>query len=259
MKQIKKSILLPLVAIGGGAIGLLLRFWLLRSAVDSEGLLIHGHPSVWLLNLFCAAVIVALFFLTGKPGGPGKYYANFPDFAPGGICAFAAAAGLFFSILGELIGRPDLLTGLCDMIGLLAVFSLAFTGYCRLNHRRPGFLFHALICIFLILRLICRYRSWSSDPQLQDYACELLATICLMLGAYHRAAFDLNMGSRRALQFWGLAGTFFAIVSLAGSEPKLLYGTLGLWMVTNLCRLDPLPEDPKEEPQPEAPAPETNE
>lgn len=257
MKLPKKSVLLPAIVLGGGAVGLALRLWQLRGGMDPEGLLVSGHPAGWLLSILCAAVGIALFVLTRNPGGPGKYYDNFPKSTVGGVCAFLAAVCLFFTVLGEMIGRPDILTMLCDLLGLLAVFSLAFTGYCRMQRRRPNFLFHTLVCLYFTLRLICRYRSWSSNPQIAEYAWELLATICLMLAAYHRAAFDLNMGSRRSLEFFGLAGVFFCILSLGGNDSKIFYLSAGAWLLTNLCVLEPLPGDPgkpETEPVPEPPA-----
>lgn len=243
MKNVKKSILLPAVALGGGAVGFCLRLWQLSSR-DSEGLLRTGHPGGILLLVLSAAVTAGLLLLTRRTGGRGRYYDNFPASKVGGAGAFVAAAGLFLAMLQELIAKPDALTVVCDLLGLAAAYCLAFTGYCRFQHRRPSFLFHTVVCVFFALRLISRYRIWSGNPQTALYAWELLAAVCLMLSAYQRAAFDLNMGRRSAMQFFSLMSVYFCLVALGGTESKLFYGAMGIWQATNLCTMDPLPPDP---------------
>lgn len=238
MNRIKNSVLLPAIALSGGILGLVLRLWLLGSR-DTERLLPSNHPAFWLMNLLAAGVVAALILLLRSPGKTGKYYDNFPKSTLGGTGAILAAVSLFGGLLGELISRPDSMTFLCDLFGLLAVFSLAFTGYCRLIRKRPNFLFHTILCIFFTLRLICQYRSWSGNPQPATYVWELLAIVCLMLSAYHRAAFDLNSGKRRPLAFYSLCALFFSTISLAGSGSKLFYLSAILWLLPNLCALDP--------------------
>lgn len=243
MNPMKKNLLLPAIALSGGGLGLALRYWLLHTGRDDRGLLNPGHPALWLLTLVTVGVLTALFVCTKNPGGPGKYYDNFPKSLAGGICAFGAAAALFLNVMGLLMDHPDTLTAICAFAGLASVFALGFTGYCRMQKRRPSFLFHTVLCLYLMLRLLCRYQSWSGDPQPASYAWELVGTVCLMLAAYHRAEFDLNLGNRRRMQFFGLAGVFFSIVCLADPNGKLFFAAMGAWLLTNLCTLTPLPEE----------------
>lgn len=248
----KNKKLLPLIALGAGGLGLALRYWFLHGGRDEDGLLATLHPARILLGVAVLAVVICLVLLTRKTRGSGSYYDNFPKSIPGGVCAILAAVCLFFLCLTELIGKPDGLTRLSDFLGLAAVFALGFTGFCRIQKRRPNFLFHTVICLFFALRLICQYRSWSSNPQLAEYDCELLATVCLMLYAYHRAAFDLNLGVRRSLELWGTLGVFFCILCLAGTGFRALYLTMGAWLLTGLCT----PEDPSEDAVPKEEMPE---
>jgi hypothetical protein len=55
-----------------------------------------------------------------------------------------------------------------------------------------------------MLRLICQYRIWSSEPQLMLYCYPLLATVCIVMSSYQSAAFDGNLGARRphAFSIW---------------------------------------------------------
>ncbi len=248
MKQVQKHYLSLALSLGGGAAGLALRFWLLRGR-DADGLLPRWHPAGIALTALSALVLVLLFLLTREPKSAcGKYYyVNFPASPLGGGCALLAAAVLFAQVLGSLIGKPGALGTVCDFLGLGTVFSLAFTGCCRIQRRRPNFLFHLIICLYFTVSLIARYRVWSANPQISQYACELLASVCLMLTAYHRAAFDLNQGSRSALRLLSLAGGYFSILCLCGTN-RLFYAAMAAWLFTGLC-VPALPEG-----EPDAPA-----
>jgi membrane protease YdiL (CAAX protease family) len=67
---------------------------------------------------------------------------------------------------------------LVGLMGIAAAAALAFTGLCRLKGLRPTFLFHTLICLNFVVRLISHYQIWCADPQLQDYCFQLLGTVC---------------------------------------------------------------------------------
>ena len=232
--KLKNSVLLPLIALIGGAAGFVLRSWLF-AVKDKGGLVRRDHPASWLLLVLSIVVVAAVYFLTRDIRTRGKYYDHFPTSYVGGIGAAAAAVGLFFSVLATLIDRENVLASIGGFVGLLAVFSLAFTGICRITHHRPNFIFNTSICLFLAFYQLGHYRSWIGNPEMQEYAYELLACICLMIAAYQRAAFDLNMGRRKSQYFWSLCGVFFAMVSMAGTGSKLFYGSLALWAITNLA------------------------
>jgi hypothetical protein len=154
------------------------------------------------------------------------------------VGAFAGAAGVLLTAMVELIRRESTISLLAGLLGIAAAAALAFTGLCRLKNLRPNFLFHTLVCLFLVLRLISRYQSWSADPQLHDYCFQLLASVSAMLFAYHRAALDLKSENRRPLVVLGLLGTYFCCLSLVASAAPLLYAGLAAWMITNLGELN---------------------
>ena len=123
----------------------------------------------------------------------------------------------------------------------LIVLALLLCAVCRWRGAQPHFLFHGLVSIFWVLRLVSQYRVWSPMPQLQTYIFQLLASVFIMLSCYQRTAFDANQGSRRRHTITHLAATFFSCLSVIQCQDWFLYATCALWAITNLCRLIPLP------------------
>lgn len=244
MNQFFKHQNLPWLTLLCGGAGYLLGLWL-QSTAGEKGFVDIGHISLILLLIFSAVFLALLFWATRALCQGSKYRFNFPASLPGGIGAFAAAAGFAVFSLQQL-ASADILLLCCGLVGLLAAAALAFIGHCRLRGLRPSMLFHVLICGYLMLLLVCLYRGWSSDPQLTDYCFLLVAIICAMLTAYHRAAFDLNMGSRAHHAFYSLAGIYFCCLSLANPEHMLVSLSLGVWLFTDLCNLTPMPRQKPE-------------
>lgn len=247
MKKILDSANLPLITLVCGAAGFLLRIWLLATGFDEKGLLISGHPAIWLLGLLSTAMIVFLFLGTGRLLEAPKYRFNFPASLPGGVGTVLAAAGILICTLVEAFAGPDPFGIAVCVAGAITVPALCWIGCCRWKGIHPSPVFHVAASIYLLLRLVWMYRQWSSDPQLQDYVFQLLALTCLMLACYNRSAFDANMGTRRAYVFFNLAAVFFCLVSLPGCDSAVFYFSTGVWMLTNLCSLIPMKTTPGEE------------
>lgn len=230
---------LPLFTLLCGGLGALLRIWLYATGLDKEGLLVSAHPAGILVLILTGLVLVFLIWFLRRFKSQGKYSRQFPKSIWGAVGAFAGAAGVLLTAMVDLIRRESAISLLAGLLGIVAAAALAFTGLCRLKKNlRPNFLFHTLVCLFLVLRLISRYQSWSADPQLHDYCFQLLATVSAMLFAYHRAALDLKSENRRPLVILGLLGTYFCCLSLVASAAPLFYAGLAVWMVTNLGELN---------------------
>lgn len=242
MKKLLNPTNLPCIILAAGGIGLLLRIWLLGTGTDGKGFLVSGHPAEVLIWILTAAVIALLLYCTRRLLEASKYQFNFPQSLIGAIGCMLGAFGIAITSLSELLLNPDTLTLIASILGFLSAAALLFTSHCRWKGLQPNILCHALISLYLMFRLIGQYRHWSSDPQLQDYCFQLLATVCLMLAAYHRATFDANAGKRRPHTFFHLAAVYFCCLSLAGSDNIAFYLGTGAWMMTDLCSLIPLPE-----------------
>lgn len=242
MKKLFNPANLPWFVLAAGGAGLLLRIWLLKTGMDEKGFLMPGHPADILVWVLTAAVIAVLLFCTRRLLQAAKYQFNFPQSVSGALGCVSGALGIAITSFAELVAYSDTLTLLTAAMGLVGAAALGYLGYCRQKGMHPNILCHTLISLYLMLRLISQYRHWSSDPQLQDYCFQLLATVCLMLAAYHRATFDANAGKRRPHAIYHLAAVYFCCLSLAGSESIVFYLGAGVWMLTDLCSLTPLPE-----------------
>lgn len=240
MKQILKHQNLPWLTLFCGGIGLLLRVWLLNTEND-KGFIIRGHISEILLTVLSVLFLAVLFLATRGLVQGNKYQFNFPASLSGGIGAAIAAVGIGVVCVTELTLAPGKLELFCWLAGIPAALALLFVAHSRWKGLHPSMLFHTYVCCWLVLVLVCRYRSWSSDPQLEDYCYQLLALVFAMISAYHRATFNANFGKRMPHAFFSLGCVYCCILSIAGPDGSLLYLCLGIWQFTDLCRLTPMP------------------
>lgn len=238
-----KNQILPGVTLLCGGVGLLLRLWLF-STQDSLGFICQGHISQILLFLLTGGFLLALFFLTGKMRQGNKYFFNFPASPISAAGSMLAALGIGITCGTDLVtAGGDMLDLAASVVGLLAAVGLLWSAKCRWEGSAPSVLCHGCLCVWLMLRLLSLYRTWSADPQMEDYFFQLLALVFAMMASYHRAAFTQAMGDRAKYSFFALAGLYCCCLSLAGSEPFLPYLSLGLWLCTDLCDMTPMPPE----------------
>ncbi len=232
---------LPWIILTAGLSGALLRFFLFAAGLDERGLLAGEQgleAALWLLS---AAAVVFLLLMTRPLRQAPKYAFNFPaGVIPAAGCALAAA-GILAAGIRELVHAADLIGALGGILGLLSAASLGFLAWCRWKGRRPAPLFSMVVCIYLMVDLVCLYRQWSGDPQIQDYCFSLLASVGLMLSCYYDAAFAAGSGSRALHTFFHLATVYFCLVSLPRCGDPFFYLTTSIWMFTGLCNLAPMP------------------
>lgn len=240
MKSNFKSKYLPLWTAGLGGLTLLLRLGLYLLGCDAKGLLIPGHPLDILVWVFTAAAAATIFLSVWRLDGSCRYSDNFSPSTAAAIGAFALAGGIAVSVISgwNLYLRLELIRGI---FGLLAIPALILAALSRWQGKRPFFLRHAVLCVYLTLFAVSHYQTWSSRPQLQDYVFSMAASLLLALFAYYQAAFDVGMGKRRMQLGTGLLAAFFCIAALAGGEDWALYLGGAIWALTNLCSLFPVP------------------
>jgi hypothetical protein len=241
MKKYLNPDLLPLVVLGCGMIGMLLRLWQHLGGVEESDLLIPGHISGVLLLILSVLVILLILVFTLPLRQGSKYRYNFPVSTPGCVGAGVAAIGVLITAFWDLARNPDGITTLAGVLGLMAAGSLCVLSLCRLRGQQPNMLFHICVTVYLMLRLICQYRIWSGDPQIINYCWSLLASVCVTLSCYQSAAFDGNLGARRPHAFFHLAALYFCCLSLIGEHDPGFYLALAVWMFTDICRLTPMP------------------
>ena len=231
---------LPLLAAGMGTLALLGRMALFLLGEDEKGLLIPGHPLdilVWAITAAAALlVIIRVWMLDGSQ----KYAHNFGPSVPASIGCFVMAAGIALAVLSgwNTVSRLELIR---NVVGLLAVAALIAVGLHRRQGKRPFFLLHGLVCLYLTLYAVSHYQIWSSRPQLQNWLFSTAAGLLLSLFAYYQTAFDEDLGKRRMQLGTGLLAGFFCLAAMAGGEDILLYLGGAAWSLTNLCSLTPVP------------------
>lgn len=252
MKKYFRPRYLPVLTLLAGILGMLLRVWLYATGIDDKNLLIQGHPADILVWILTVITVAGLFYLTQPLKGQGGYRSNFPASLPGAIGCWVLAAGLFITALGDLMSGSDRIVMIAGILGVLCVPAMVFAGYSRYCGTRSSFLLYALLSVYYIARMVCQYRLWSADPQLQDYCFQIFACVGLMLTAFQRAAFDVKMGRRRSYAFLSLVTFFFCCLSIPHCEQKLLYLVNAVFLLTNLCSLRPMRRRPAVE-SPEAP------
>ena len=239
MKRLLKDI--PILVLLTGAAGVMLRLWL-NSTRDAGGFVVRGHISGFLLLLFSLAVLGGLYWICRYFRGANKYSFNFPASPVSAAGMAVGALGIAVTAAQEIMAAPELLGLLTGALGVLAAAALALAAWKRWKGVPVSVFIHGGICIYLMLRLFSMYRNWSADPRLEEYLCELLALASGMVAVYHRAAFGLDMGNRRWYVFFNLVTAYFCCVSLVGGMP-VFYVAMGVWMLTDLCDLTPMPRE----------------
>ena len=221
-------------ALGAGLAGLALRVWLLTTGLEANGLLRPGHPANPLTFLLTGALLVLLFVCTRPIDGIGAYHQVFPRSSAQAVGCFTAAAGVLIADVLEFVARPDYLTVISCIFGLLAAVSYVFLGRTALQHKRPSPRLHGSITLYLMLHLVSQYRFWSAEPQLQNYFFQLLASVLLMLCAYHRTAVDYSRNNRQMYLFFNYAALFACCLALPGQD-WLFYLSMAVWTLGCNC------------------------
>lgn len=242
MKNQKNNLIFFALTLGCGAAAGIFRMRLLGNGLDEKGLLVPGNPlnyAIWAVVIGYLAVMLVLARGLGANG-------TFAEAVP--ACKLRAGLGAAGGVL--LIAESVRVVGtqkVAGILGLLAGACMVVTGALRWSGKRPSPLFHCVVCLFFTIRLILGFQSWGADPQLQDYALQLLACVGLMLFAFHRTSCDAEIISRKRTVFFGLAAVFFCVASLSDETAPLFYAASGLWAIGAGCSLENLPGETAEE------------
>ena len=142
--------------------------------------------------------------------------------------------GIFLTALGNSGQMAGPVASLWKIMGLIAGICLIVQGVCTLKKRKAPFLLPLAVCVFFLLHLIDNYRGWSSQPQLQKYLFDLLASLSLTFFSYCDAARKVSLGKPRTRIFSGLCAVYFCLAAIPGS-PKftVLYALCALWALTD--------------------------
>ena len=235
MKRFLNLKRLPVLVAGMGVLGWALRSALYAFCVDNRGLLPRSHPVEQALWLATALTIALVATAVRKSSGSDRYEENFGISLSAAIGHILLAAGVVLTVLGN----PPVMAGRIGQIWkLLGVASgplLVYAGFSRVFGKKPLFLSYVVVCIFFALHLVCHYRLWCSDPQLQDYVFTFTASLGMMVFAYYQAEACVSSVNCRNLLFAGLLTGFLCLVSVSGTQYVYLYLGGTVWALTGLC------------------------
>ena len=245
-----------------GASSLALHRYMMTHCFDEKGLLISGNLPGWLMLAIGAAVVVGMTLLLRQLGGSGTYAENFPRDPVSGVLLIAAGAVLLWSasqptavvIPGVQVAAGSWATAMIrftdrcrEILPWAAAVSMMVLGLYRLLGKRSPVCFSGAVCLNYMLTLVTDYRLWSADPQIQDYAYQLLAEVLLMLCAFHRTSCDGGILQRKKLIFTGLAAAVCSAASLSMDFNRPFFLASTLWALGCICSTAVLPPDPEEE------------
>ena len=232
----RKSVILPGVAVAGGLVGLLVRrVYLAHGFEAGTGLPISGAPSLWAMVLVSAAVAAALLVLSrGKHRKFDQCYtgAFSPDTTP--LLSGALAGAVLLAIGGFLAlaawaGSPRTLLGQRTMsiawagLGVLSLLAAAGIYFVAQKMRRgapiltawavvPGF----ACCLWIMANY---YQSWAEEPVLGQYLIPMLGALLSMIACFLVGGFAFGKARVTLTLTVCLAAGAFNIMALADGLP----------------------------------------
>lgn len=243
MKKYLQPKCVPPLALGAGIIGFFLQLWLFSTGLDEKGLLRTDHPAGALVFILTGITLLGIFFCLRPLSGIGAYRRIFPKSTIAALGCWVAALGLVITDISELALAPDGVSLASGLLGIAAAACLALLGWCRWVGARPNSLLHCVVTVYLMIHLVSQYRLWSAESQLHVYFFQLLASVFLMLSAYHQTTLAAGDGSRKQFLFFQFGGLFFCCLAVFGNA-SLFYMTMAIWAGTVDCSMKPLqPKD----------------
>lgn len=229
----KKQLLFPALAVGGGAAALALRLAQNRTGFEeTTGLAIPGNLPATALTVLSVALAAALFLLVRQ--FPKSEGASFPaSFSTKeSTLLVLPVMGCFLMLLS---GAADVAAGL-DIAGT-AVFSQRFhlilgvlaalsalclilcISACRSGKWQTAENFNGTlllpVAVMLVMRLVMTYRLCSIDPTSEAYVVEILALLFLTMGFFRLSAFAFGEGKPASFTFCAVLAAVFSLASAA--------------------------------------------
>ena len=205
---------------------------------------VRGETSLYLLLWVLTVVTFGLLiWFTRELKQAPKYSFNFPASRWGAVGTAAAAVGILTASINKIFYVTDALAALDVILGFSSVAALVFLTICRRKGDHPSAIFHAIVCVYLMVDLVSMYRLRSADPQVWEYCFSLLASVALMLGCYYDAEFAANNGHRGKHTLAHMAAVYLCLLSLPTADNPIFYLAMAVWMLTNLCNLTPMPRE----------------
>lgn len=223
MKHPFHSHILPFFTMGAGGLGLVLRLWLF-SKMDENSLLPAGHLADVGLYLL-SALTLGILFLATRELKPRRIHKQFLRVS-GGSAYLIGGLSLILTALLKLPTTNAKLAWLAvvaTFAGGLAMFFMAALKFAR---KRLPYWLPAILTVVLMLNTVTQCQTWGAVPQLQIYFFPLLASIFLILTAYHKTVFAANQTGVKLLAFFSQSALYFCCLSLNADQWPLYMGMM---------------------------------
>lgn len=233
----RKSIILPGVAVAGGLVGLWIRWlYLTRGFQAVTGLPVAGSPFLWAMILVVAAVVVLPLVLSrGKqPVFDRCYTGAFATDSLPRLAAMLAGAVLMvvggFLCLALWVSSPmnfitnrreySLVWAVTGLLFLLAAAGIFFVTQ-RMRQGKPILTTWAVMpgfaaCLWVMSNY---HQTWAEEPILGHYSVPMLAAVLSMIGCLLVAGFAFDKGRVPVTQTVCVAAAALDIMSLADGLP----------------------------------------
>ncbi len=214
---------MPWAVLGMGLGALVCRWGLYTLGLDEKGLLEPWHIcriGLWALTLGAAGLSLL------APSRRRRRRTRLREALGELLCAL----GIGLCVPGIFRSAAVTLDLIHACLGVLAAAGLLWGALCRWRERDGGIPAFAPTCLFLAVGLVCRYRSWSSHPQVLDYFYQLMGALGMMLFAYLRCLPRQHKQRRMA----GLLGAFCCLAALSAGELSPMYLGGAAWLLSEL-------------------------
>jgi len=226
--------------------GGLLRLWSLTAGVDAGGVPI-AHISNYVMTICSAVIILGLLLVAWRRNDTHAGHEAIVCGSGGCILLMAAAALILVGSAMEFL--EALFSGAGTGAAVMCLLGVGGSVCCMVfaSARRAGTPSHPLFALFpvvyLIVKLILNFKSWSVDPIILDYCVILLALIFTLLAFHRTAGFVLGAGRSRSTLFFAMAAVYFCAGSMVdglmdGSAATFVtYLGFALWQLPLICAL----------------------
>ncbi len=232
---------------GLGIMAMALRFWILLEGTDDRGLYPKNHPAWILVCLLSVAAVILVLLLSRQADLSRSYKQNFPASGLGAAGYLALACGIALVTVLHWTEGSGLLDAVTKLLSIASALLLALGGWLRQQGKQPAFYIHALPCLYFALRVFTMGRVLGTEPEFQRYLFRFLAALSMLLACYQLWGFggNVNEGNRRKSLFWSLIAGYFCLAAIPGAQDWPIYCGGALWLLTNLCSLQPLRRRPQ--------------
>lgn len=227
MKHPFRSHILPLFSAVAGMVGLLLRVWLF-STIDEKGLLPAKHFADTALYIL-TAITLGVLFLASRSLEPRPVRKSFSRLSAILGCLLGGI-GMILTGFSHQNARFSGVAVVACIAGGLVLLAMAVLKFFQ---KKVPYGFPAVLTLSFMLDTVAQCQIWGAVSQLQEYFFPLMASVFLILSAYHITLRAAGTGNPKLLVFFTQSALFFCCTCL-NTNRWLLYLGLLFWVAAPL-------------------------